>query len=89
MWTIITSKIFHCLYGIDLIFIFKKIFFRIQSFQRKHDVLAVLIIFDSRGTENSGSGYRHPGREADMPPSFPVVVCCPNVSNKFILNFSL
>lgn len=51
---------------------------KIQSFQRKHDVLAVLIIFDSRGTENSGSGYRHPGRGADVSPSFPVVICCPN-----------
>lgn len=51
-----------------------------QTFQRKHDVLAVLIIFDSRGTEDSGSGYRHPARGADLSESFPVVVCCPSVS---------
>lgn len=43
-----------------------------------------MIIFDSRGTENSGSGYKHPGRGADVLPNFPVVVCCPNVNNKFI-----
>ncbi|XP_020277670.1 UPF0536 protein C12orf66 homolog [Pseudomyrmex gracilis] len=51
---------------------------KIQSFQRKHDVLAVLIIFDSRGAENSGSGYRHPGRGAESFECFPIVVCCPS-----------
>ncbi|XP_012526675.1 KICSTOR complex protein C12orf66 homolog [Monomorium pharaonis] len=50
---------------------------KIQSFQRKYDILAVLIIFDSRETENSGSGYRHPGRGVNSSESFPVVVCCP------------
>ncbi|KAH0946151.1 hypothetical protein HN011_001491 [Eciton burchellii] len=51
---------------------------KIQSFQRKHDVLAVLIIFDSRGTENSGPGYKHPGRGADTSENFPIVICCPS-----------
>lgn len=60
--------------------------FRIQSFQRKYDILAVLIIFDSRDTENSGSGYRHPEREVNSFESFPVVVCCPSVSKNFLNN---
>ncbi|EFN81023.1 KICSTOR complex protein C12orf66 homolog isoform X2 [Harpegnathos saltator] len=51
---------------------------KMQTFQRKHDVSAILIIFDSRGIEDSGSGYRHPARGADSFESFPVVVCCPN-----------
>jgi hypothetical protein len=59
--------------------------FRIQSFQRKHDVLAVLIIFDSRGTENSGPGYKHPGRGADTSENFPIVICCPSVSINLLL----
>ncbi|XP_067209825.1 KICSTOR subunit 2-like isoform X2 [Linepithema humile] len=51
---------------------------KMQSFQRKHDVLAVLIIFDSRGTENSGPGYRYPDRGADASESFRFVVCYPS-----------
>jgi len=62
-------------------------FFRIQSFQRKYDILAVLIIFDSRETENSGPGYRHPGRGTNSSESFPVVVCCPGVSINLLLFF--
>lgn len=55
-------------------------YFRIQSFQRKHDVLAVLIIFDSRGVEDAGLGYRHPRREPNTSEQFPVVLSCPSVS---------
>lgn len=56
------------------------IYFRIQSFQRKHDVLAVLIIFDSRGVEDAGPGYRHPRREPNVTEQFPVVLSCPSVN---------
>lgn len=52
---------------------------KIQSFQRKHDVLAVLIIFDSRGVENSGPGYRHPHRESNTTENFQVVLSCPSI----------
>ncbi|XP_033302628.1 KICSTOR complex protein C12orf66 homolog isoform X4 [Bombus bifarius] len=52
---------------------------KIQSFQRKHDVLAVLIIFDSRGVEDAGLGYRHPRREPNTSEQFPVVLSCPSV----------
>ncbi|CAK9821653.1 KICSTOR subunit 2 [Anthophora retusa] len=52
---------------------------KIQSFQRKHDVLAVLIIFDSRGVEDAGAGYRHPRREPNISEQFPVVLSCPSV----------
>ncbi|XP_068970399.1 KICSTOR subunit 2-like isoform X4 [Bombus flavifrons] len=52
---------------------------KIQSFQRKHDVLAVLIIFDSRGIEDAGLGYRHPRREPNTSEQFPVVLSCPSV----------
>ncbi|XP_031826227.1 KICSTOR subunit 2 [Nomia melanderi] len=51
---------------------------KIQSFQRKHDVLAVLIIFDSRGVDDSGPGYRHPHREPNTSEYFPVVLSCPS-----------
>lgn len=52
---------------------------RIQTFQRKWDILAVLIMFDARGAENSGPGYRHPDREPDSYEEFPIVVGCPSV----------
>ncbi|KAG7200957.1 hypothetical protein KM043_003317 [Ampulex compressa] len=52
---------------------------KLQSFQRKHDVLAVLLVFDARGIENSGAGYRHPNRESNASESFPIVVGCPSV----------
>lgn len=51
---------------------------KIQSFQRKHDVLAILIIFDPRGVEDSGPGYRHPRREPNTSEDFPVVVSSPS-----------
>ncbi|XP_076289593.1 KICSTOR subunit 2 isoform X1 [Lasioglossum baleicum] len=51
---------------------------KIQSFQRKHDVLAVLIIFDSRGVDDSGPGYRHPCREPSTSEHFPIVLSCPS-----------
>ncbi|XP_034938011.1 KICSTOR complex protein C12orf66 homolog [Chelonus insularis] len=51
---------------------------KIQSFQRKWDLSAVLIIFDARGTENSGPGYRHPDRESNHTEDFPIVISCPN-----------
>lgn len=54
--------------------------FRIQSFQRKHDVLAILIIFDSRGVDDAGPGYRHPRRDPNTSEQFPVVLSCPAVS---------
>lgn len=50
---------------------------KIQSFQRKHDVIAVLMVFDSRGVEDAGPGYRHPRREPSASEDFPVVLCCP------------
>ena len=56
------------------------IFIRIQSFQRKHDVLAVLIIFDSRGVEDAGPGYRHPCREPNTSEQFPVILSYPSVN---------
>ncbi|XP_076183676.1 KICSTOR subunit 2 isoform X1 [Ptiloglossa arizonensis] len=52
---------------------------KIQSFQRKHDVQAVLIIFDSRSVEDSGPGYRYPRREPDTSEHFPVVLSCPGM----------
>ncbi|XP_060812440.1 KICSTOR subunit 2-like isoform X1 [Bombus pascuorum] len=52
---------------------------KIQSFQRKYDVLAVLIVFDSRGVEDAGLGYRHPRREPNTSEQFPVVLSCPSV----------
>ena len=51
---------------------------KIQSFQRKHDVLAILIIFDPTGVEDSGPGYRHPRREPNTSEDFPVVVSSPS-----------
>lgn len=50
---------------------------KIQSFQRKHDVVAVLIVFDSRGMKDSGPGYRHSGRKSEVSEEFTVVVSCP------------
>ncbi|XP_015110711.1 KICSTOR complex protein C12orf66 isoform X1 [Diachasma alloeum] len=52
---------------------------KIQTFQRKWDVLAVLIMFDARGAEDSGPGYRHPDREPDTCEEFPIVVGCPSI----------
>ncbi|XP_015606329.1 KICSTOR complex protein C12orf66 homolog [Cephus cinctus] len=52
---------------------------KLQSFQRKYDVIAVLIVFDSRGAENSGPGYKHPKREPDISESFSIVVSCPSM----------
>ncbi|XP_017881831.1 KICSTOR complex protein C12orf66 homolog isoform X3 [Ceratina calcarata] len=52
---------------------------KIQSFQRKHDVIAVLMIFDSRGVEDAGPGYKYPRREPNASGHFPVVLCCPSV----------
>ncbi|XP_043480224.1 KICSTOR subunit 2-like [Leptopilina heterotoma] len=52
---------------------------KLQSFQRKYDVMAVLIIFDSRGTQDSGPGYRHPKKELEVGDDFSLVVCCPSV----------
>ncbi|CAG5107156.1 Similar to C12orf66: KICSTOR complex protein C12orf66 (Homo sapiens) [Cotesia congregata] len=52
---------------------------KIQSFQRKWDLLAVLIIFDARDAENSGSGYQHPDRETESVEEFSIVVGCPSV----------
>ncbi|XP_076238861.1 KICSTOR subunit 2 [Calliopsis andreniformis] len=51
---------------------------KIQSFQRKHDVSAVLIIFDVRGVEDSGPGYRHPNRRSSTIEHLPVVLSCPS-----------
>ncbi|KAK0182322.1 hypothetical protein PV327_000473 [Microctonus hyperodae] len=51
---------------------------RIQTFQKKWDLLAILIIFDARGAEDFGPGYRHPDREQDICEEFPIVVCCPS-----------
>ncbi|KAF7403221.1 hypothetical protein HZH68_006015 [Vespula germanica] len=50
---------------------------KIQNFQRKHDVVAVLIVFDSRGMKDSGPGYRHSGRKSEVSEEFTVVVSCP------------
>ncbi|KAL2727276.1 KICSTOR subunit 2-like [Vespula squamosa] len=50
---------------------------KIQSFQRKHDVVAVLIVFDSRGMKDSGPGYRYSGRKSETSEEFTVVVSCP------------
>lgn len=46
--------------------------------------MAVLIIFDSRGTQDSGPGYRHPKRELEVGDDFSLIVCSPSVS---LLNF--
>lgn len=51
---------------------------KVQSFLRKHDVLAVLLIFDSRGLENSGPGYRHPHRHTNVSEQFQLVLSCPS-----------
>lgn len=51
---------------------------KIQSFQRKHDVMAVLMVFDSRGVDDAGPGYRHPRKEPNATEQFPVVLCCPS-----------
>lgn len=50
---------------------------KIQSFQRKYDLLAVLLIFDSRGVDNSGPGYRHPHRQSNVTECFQLVLSCP------------
>ncbi|KAI4496182.1 hypothetical protein M0802_008049 [Mischocyttarus mexicanus] len=50
---------------------------KIQSFQRKHDVVAVLIVFDSRGMKDSGAGYKHSDRKLEMSEEFTIVVSCP------------
>ncbi|KAL2727486.1 KICSTOR subunit 2-like [Vespula maculifrons] len=57
---------------------------KIQSFQRKHDVVAVLIVFDSKWMKDSGPGYRHSGRKSEVSKKFTVVVSCPynNIQNK-------
>ncbi|XP_066584063.1 KICSTOR subunit 2-like isoform X1 [Prorops nasuta] len=51
---------------------------KMQSFQRKHDILGVLIVFDSVGIENSGPGYRHPRRDTELSETFSIVVSCPS-----------
>lgn len=53
---------------------------RIQTFQKKWDLLAILFIFDARSAEDFGPGYKHPDREQDTSEEFPIVVCCPSVS---------
>lgn len=55
--------------------------FRLQSFQRKHDILAVLLVFDSRGMQDSGPGYRHPKRDMENTEDFSMVVTVPQVRN--------
>ncbi|XP_033224534.1 KICSTOR complex protein C12orf66 homolog isoform X2 [Belonocnema kinseyi] len=52
---------------------------KLQSFQRKCDVLAVVIVFDSRGTQDSGPGYKHPKREPTGGEDFLHVVSCPSM----------
>lgn len=73
-------KMFYSTNTIIIIRNIKNVRFRLQSFQRKYDVLAVLIIFDSRGTQDSGPGYRHPKKELEVGDDFSLVVCCPSVS---------
>ena len=53
---------------------------RLQSFQKKHDILAVLLVFDSRGMPDSGPGYCHPKREIDNINDFSMIISIPQVS---------
>ncbi|XP_014203567.1 KICSTOR complex protein C12orf66 homolog [Copidosoma floridanum] len=50
---------------------------KLQSFQKKHDILAVMLIFDSRGRQDSGPGYKHPKRETDIIEDFSIVLSIP------------
>lgn len=51
-----------------------------QNFQRKYDALAIVIVFDSKSSQDCGPSYRHPKRELDTSERFTFVVSCPNVS---------
>ncbi|XP_043272525.1 KICSTOR subunit 2-like isoform X2 [Venturia canescens] len=51
---------------------------KIQTFQRKWDLLAILIVFDTKGAEKFGPGYKHPER-AHISDNFVIVVGCPSV----------
>lgn len=69
----ISKKIFVSLHN--------EVYFRLQSFQRKHDIIAILLVFDSRGMPDSGPGYCHPNREIDSTTEdFSMVVSVPHVS---------
>ncbi|XP_031785340.1 KICSTOR complex protein C12orf66 homolog [Nasonia vitripennis] len=50
---------------------------KLQSFQKKHDILAVVLVFDTRGMQDSGPGYRHPNREIDNTEDFLMAVSVP------------
>ncbi|KAF7991117.1 hypothetical protein HCN44_002679 [Aphidius gifuensis] len=52
---------------------------KIQTFQRKWDIFAIFIVFDARGADDFGHGYRHPDREVDTHEEFPIVVGCPSL----------
>lgn len=39
-----------------------------------------MFVFDARGAENFGSGYRHPEREPDISQNLVIVTGCPSVS---------
>ena len=58
--------------------------YRLQSFQKKLDVSAVMIVFDSRGMHDSGSGYKHPSREVGNTERFCHVIGIPQVSLRYI-----
>lgn len=59
---------------------------RLQSFQRKHDILAAVLIFDARGMQDSGPGYRHPQRDCDHSEDFSMIVSIPQVKNVLVFS---
>ncbi|XP_046629246.1 KICSTOR subunit 2-like isoform X1 [Neodiprion virginianus] len=52
---------------------------KIQTFQRKYDLIAVLIVFHATGADSPGPGYTHPKREVDTSEEFSIMVSCPSV----------
>lgn len=59
---------------------------RLQSFLKKHDIFSIVLVFDQTGMPDSGPGYRHPKREAEVTDHFTIVMSVPHVS---LLNLML
>ncbi|XP_011505303.1 PREDICTED: UPF0536 protein C12orf66-like [Ceratosolen solmsi marchali] len=54
-------------------------YYKLQIFQRKYDIVAVCIVFDLRGMQDSGPGYQHPKREIENVENFTMVISIPQL----------
>ncbi|KAL7307995.1 hypothetical protein TKK_0000083 [Trichogramma kaykai] len=61
---------------------------KLQTFQRKHDISAIVLVFESRNMYDSGPGYRHPKREMDKTEDFTIIVSVPHTySHRPLMNW--